>query len=215
VGDPETVTGVGRAPHFFSGLALAAALFGVSAASAQVIEVGAAGEVSSFEGPMQTLDGARRPIAPAQTSRLSPRNPSAATPTAAVAKALQTSADRSQLSARLMEAVAWQESRFRQTAVSKKGARGVMQLMPETARRLGVDASDLGGNVQGGTAYMARLLKAFDGDIILALAAYNAGPEAVRRFGGVPPYPETRAFVAAVLDRLSVAAKAPLEPLLR
>ena len=203
MGDPETVTGVGRAPHFFSGLALAAALFGVSAASAQVIEVGAAGEVSSFEGPMQTLDGARRPIAPAQTSRLSPRNPSAATPTAAVAKALQTSADRSQLSARLMEAVAWQESRFRQTAVSKKGARGVMQLMPETARALGVDPRDPAANIEGGAAYLEQMLKTFNGDLPLALAAYNAGPAAVRQYAGIPPFPETKAFVDAILGRLA------------
>jgi soluble lytic murein transglycosylase-like protein len=132
-----------------------------------------------------------------------------------VAEALQTSADANQLSVRLMEAVAWQESRFRQGAISHKGARGVMQLMPDTARSLGIDAQDLGANVRGGAVYMARLLKAFDGDVILALAAYNAGPEAVRRFGGVPPYAETRAFVAAVLDRLSDAAKAPAGPALR
>ena len=81
-----------------------------------------------------------------------------------------------------------------------------MQLRPGTAARLGVDADDLRGNLNGGAAYLAQLLHEFDGDIVLTLAAYNAGPGAVRRWGGVPPYPETRAYVAAVLDRLSQMA---------
>jgi soluble lytic murein transglycosylase-like protein len=64
--------------------------------------------------------------------------------------------------------------------------------------------------VEGGAAYLSRLLEQFDGDIELTLAAYNAGPEAVRRWGGVPPYPETRAYVAAILDHLAeMAAAAP------
>ena len=140
-------------------------------------------------------------------SRISPRGGASRFKLRAdVAQALQSAAERSQLSVRLMEAVALRESGFNQGAVSAKGARGVMQLMPATAQRLGVDARDLKGNTKGGAAYMAALLRDFDDDIILALAAYNAGPEAVRRYGGIPPYPETRAFVAAVLDRLSQAA---------
>ncbi len=99
--------------------------------------------------------------------------------------------------------MAWEESRFRQDAVSPKGARGIMQLMPGTARQLGVDAGTAAANLDGGAAYLTALLQRFDGDIIKALAAYNAGPEAVARYGGVPPFPETRIYVDAILGRLA------------
>ena len=78
-----------------------------------------------------------------------------------------------------------------------------MQLMPDTAAALGVDASDATQNVHGGAAYLRQMLDQFDGNIELALAAYNAGPEAVRRYGGVPPYRETQDYVAAVLGYLA------------
>jgi soluble lytic murein transglycosylase-like protein len=194
------VFAAGPAPAAIAALA-AAVIFAAGGARAQVIEIQPGGAVSIYSGPVRSIDDSRQAIAHAPTVgvvRLATRSPAST-----LARALQDSAERNQLSARLMEAVAWRESGFNQAALSPKGARGVMQLMPETARRLGVDAADLRGNVQGGGAYMAGLLRVFDGDIILTLAAYNAGPEAVRRWGGVPPYPETRAFVAAVLDRLS------------
>ncbi len=186
--------------------AVAISLVSGGAARAQVIEVRPDGDIQTYSGPVRSVDGGRQVIAPA--APVKPARSFNASPAPSLAEALQASADRNQLSARLMEAVAWRESRFNQAARSPKGARGVMQLMPETARRLGVDAGDLRGNVEGGGAYMASLLRAFDGDIILTLAAYNAGPQAVRRWGGVPPYPETQAFVAAVLDRLSLARPA-------
>ena len=167
-------------------------------ALAQVIEIQPDGSTAAYAGPVQTVDGVARPIAPAPAARTT----RAATP-AGLPGLIQDASDRSQLSARLIAAVAWQESRMNQAAVSPKGARGVMQLRPGTAARLGVDADDLRGNLNGGAAYLAQLLHEFDGDIVLTLAAYNAGPGAVRRWGGVPPYPETRAYVAAVLDRLS------------
>ena len=75
--------------------------------------------------------------------------------------------------------------------------------MPGTARALGVDPSDSRQNYRGGAAYLHRLLIRYDGDLVKSLAAYNAGPGVVDRYGGVPPYPETRAYVAAVLERLS------------
>ena len=74
-----------------------------------------------------------------------------------------------------------------------------MQLMPATARKLGVDAGDLHGNIDGGVAYLSHMLQLFEGDLPRALAAYNAGPEAVQRYGGVPPYAETKAYVRAIL----------------
>ena len=113
------------------------------------------------------------------------------------------------LSPDLVEAVAWRESRFRTDAVSPAGAIGEMQLMPGTAKALGVDPHDVRQNLSGGASYLAGLLKRYDGDMVRALAAYNAGPRAVDRYGGVPPYKETQAYVAAILDRLSQRAAAP------
>jgi soluble lytic murein transglycosylase-like protein len=79
---------------------------------------------------------------------------------------------------------------------------GVMQLMPATARQLGVDARDVTSNIEGGAIYLSQMLRRFEGDVPRALAAYNAGPEAVQRYGGVPPYAETQAYVRAILGRL-------------
>lgn len=94
--------------------------------------------------------------------------------------------------------VARQESGFRPDAVSPKGARGPMQLMPGTARELGVDPNDPAQNIQGGVRYLGQQLHAFNGDQRLAAAAYNAGPGRVRQAGGVPAIPETQAYVEAV-----------------
>ena len=104
------------------------------------------------------------------------------------------------LDSRLVAAVIWVESSGDPNAVSKKGAQGLMQLMPATARELGVrNVLDPGQNVDGGSHYLRRMLDEHDGDLSLALAAYNAGPDAVRRYGGVPPYRETRDYVGRVL----------------
>jgi len=98
----------------------------------------------------------------------------------------------------LIAAVMKAESDFDPYAVSLAGARGIMQLMPETARSLGVANSfDPAQNIAGGTLYLARQLREFN-DLSLALAAYNAGPEAVRKYGGVPPFRETQDFVQRV-----------------
>ena len=111
------------------------------------------------------------------------------------------------LSPALIDAVAHVESRYDPLAVSRTNARGIMQLMPGTARDLGVDARDPAANIRGGTKYLRQLLDRFDGDVVRAIAAYNAGPGAVARAGGVPRYAETRAYVAAVLDRLAAGAQ--------
>jgi soluble lytic murein transglycosylase-like protein len=93
------------------------------------------------------------------------------------------------------------ESSFLPDAVSPVGAVGLAQVMPSTARWLGKagDLTDPDRNLEAGAAYLSRLLDRFDGDIPMALAAYNAGPAAVSRYGGVPPYRETRAYVRKVL----------------
>lgn len=103
------------------------------------------------------------------------------------------------LPAELLKAVAVTESRMNPAAVSPAGARGLMQLVPSTARALGVtDPFDAEQSIRGGATYLSRQVSRF-GSYSLALAAYNAGPEAVSRHGGVPPYPETRTYVARVM----------------
>lgn len=103
----------------------------------------------------------------------------------------------------LVEAVIATESAFHVDALSDKGAQGLMQLMPETARRFGVgDVWDPRQNIHGGTAYLAELQELFGGHLPHVLAAYNAGEGAVQRYGGIPPYRETRNFVDRVLAYL-------------
>ena len=100
----------------------------------------------------------------------------------------------------LVNSVIKAESDFNAHAVSPKGARGLMQLMPGTASQLGVpNAFDPQANVEGGTKYLRELLEKYNFDMLKALAAYNAGPQTVKRFGGVPPYYETKAYVARVV----------------
>ncbi len=113
---------------------------------------------------------------------------------------IRPAAEKYGLDPNLVAAVIWAESSGDPDAVSKKGARGLMQLLPSTARELGVDnIFDPRDNVDGGTHYLRKMLDSHDGDLELALAAYNAGPDAVRRHGGVPPYKETSAYVARVM----------------
>ena len=95
--------------------------------------------------------------------------------------------------------LAWQESRFNQDARSPAGAIGTMQLMPGTARLLKVDPDDVAGNIRGGITYLKQQLARFGGRQDLALAAYNAGPGAVQKYGGVPPYKETQQYVKTIL----------------
>jgi soluble lytic murein transglycosylase-like protein len=93
------------------------------------------------------------------------------------------------------------ESRFNPAAVSPKGARGLMQLMPGTAASLGVgNAFDPASNVEGGTALLRKLLDQYAGNAQKALAAYNAGPERVKQYGGVPPFRETRDYIVRVIE---------------
>jgi len=104
-----------------------------------------------------------------------------------------------------------QESHFRQRAVSPKGARGLMQLMPATARRLGVRNSfDPAQNIMGGTRYLKELMNMFSGRVDLVLASYNAGEGAVMKYGRtVPPYRETREYVKRIGKRYGLQGKTP------
>jgi len=100
----------------------------------------------------------------------------------------------------LVNSVIHAESGFNSRAVSRKGAQGLMQLMPQTASRLGVEnAFDPAANVDGGTRYLRALLERYNFDLIKALAAYNAGPQRVELYRGVPPYYETQAYVARIV----------------
>jgi soluble lytic murein transglycosylase-like protein len=121
-----------------------------------------------------------------------------------VRQQIQATAARYGVNADLVDAVAWQESRYNARARSSAGAIGVMQLMPGTARDLGVsDPHDVHQNVAGGTAYLRAQLVRFGNNVPLALAAYNAGPGAVIRHGGIPPYRETQDYVQRIMQRLS------------
>jgi Transglycosylase SLT domain len=116
-----------------------------------------------------------------------------------LASLIQKAADRHQVDPDLIHAIVHVESGYDSRAVSSKGAIGLMQLIPATARRFGVeDPFDPRQNIEGGTSYLQYLLGLFDGNLALSLAAYNAGENSVLREGGIPPFPETREYVRKV-----------------
>ncbi len=164
-------------------------------ARADVFEIGADGVMVRLDAP---------PAAPAPSAARVSRV--ASERRAALMPVLTQAGAHAAVSPSLLEAVAYVESRFNHRAVSPAGAIGAMQLMPGTAAQLGVNPHDPGDNVRGGALYLRQMLELFGGDVELALAAYNAGPEAVRRHGGVPPYRETRAFVASVMGYMAQSA---------
>lgn len=117
-----------------------------------------------------------------------------------IEESVQKAAAKYSLPPGLINAVIRAESNFQVSAVSRAGARGLMQLMPATARDLGVtDIFDIKQNIDGGAKYLRRMLDRFDGNIRKALAAYNAGPGTVIKYSGRVPYPETRQYIKRVL----------------
>jgi hypothetical protein len=182
-------------------------------AHADVIEIGPSGVATVYTGPTLFMGSTTRPI-----KELKAPSPMAATEmvrTSAnpfypksmhpvLAGYVEEAANKYGVDPALVLAVAWQESRFRDLARSQKGAIGIMQLMPGTASMMGVDPYDPRQNIHGGVAYLRAMLTQFNGDVRLALAAYNAGPAAVLRYRGIPPFRETQTYVKAIADRLSI-----------
>lgn len=192
----------------FAGLALMTA-----PASADVLEIGddgarwiagpntAAPALDALSPPAPTFElGAEYPVPAAAIA--DPPGRAAAVPPQYAAKVSELAA-RFDLSPSLIEALVWQESRWQPNARSPVGARGLAQLMPGTARELGVDPDDPFANLEGGARYLRQQLDRFDGDLEKALAAYNAGPGRVIRAGGIPRIRETQNYVVSVIGRLS------------
>lgn len=192
-------------------------------ARADVLELGADGArwvagplagQSAFADPVAAAGAAGTDAMLAEAPALpdfaiaDPARNAAGVPLRYQAKIAELSA-RFDLSPSLLEALVWQESRWREDAVSPVGARGLAQLMPGTARYLGVDSSDPFANLEGGARYLREQLDRFGGDLEKALAAYNAGPGRVERSGGVPNIRETKHYVAAIMGRLSNHSRVP------
>ena len=152
--------------------------------------------------PAAALLESGAPPKPRPASRPAPRPAPRPAAAASLARYVEDAAARHGVPASIVAAVIAVESEFNSRAVSQRGALGLMQLMPGTAALLGVrDAFDPRENVEAGARHLRDLLDRFANDVSLALAAYNAGPQAVIKHGGVPPYPETQAFVTRVLAR--------------
>jgi soluble lytic murein transglycosylase-like protein len=195
---------------------MAAAAVCASPAEAQVMDIASDGTVSVRQGAgaatwevvspasdkIVAQDGT--PIVPAwaYTDTSPPPVPAQYQPL------LKQAATAANISPTLLSALVWQESRWNPQAVSSKGAIGLAQLMPATARYLGVNPADPAANLIGGARYLRELLDDFDGDVEKALAAYNAGPGRVRNAGGVPAIAETRAYVASIVRHISYSTGA-------
>ena len=205
-----------RLPFAYTMTAVALALFAVpSAARADVMEIDANGFGWIAGGPRVDLP---QPAAAGGSEDFAgpvPAEPHTASLTHVgdTAGPAQWQARVAELAAKydisptLLEAVVWQESRWNTGAVSPVGARGLAQLMPGTARQMGVNPHDPSANLEGGARYLRLQLDMFGGDIEKALAAYNAGPGRVQKAGGIPAIRETQLYVSSILSRLSAPVR--------
>jgi|SRR5215470_10985884 len=147
--------------------------------------------------PAEPVVTTQSPVVPATPT---PASQVVTSPKVDIHQAVSDASDRYRLDPDLLDSVIRAESGFNPHAVSPKGAQGLMQLMPQTASKLGVpNAFDPQANVDGGTRYLRELLERYNFDLIKALAAYNAGPHRVEQYKGVPPYKETRHYVASIV----------------
>lgn len=195
---------------------IAACALAAAPARADVLEIGADGVQWVAGGPVAPVQPELALSAPAvelapdyavpATAFADPALHAAGVPARYSAKVHELAA-RFDLSPALIEALVWQESRWREGAVSHAGARGLAQLMPGTARYLGVNPDDPFANLEGGARYLREQLDRFDGDLERALAAYNAGPGRVERAGGIPRIRETQLYVTAILGRLAAHSR--------
>jgi soluble lytic murein transglycosylase-like protein len=152
-----------------------------------------AGDTSFIDVPTTEIEGFEKDLSPAPSQAGSSPSPD-------VNRVVTSASATYHLDPDLVNSVIHAESGFNSRAVSRKGAQGLMQLMPGTAGRLGVtNPFDPEANVGGGTRYLRQLLERYNFDLVKALAAYNAGPKKVEQYRGVPPYRETRAYVARIV----------------
>jgi soluble lytic murein transglycosylase-like protein len=208
------VFSVGCRRHLLAGAVGVAAVVGASPASAQVMEIGEDGTVSvrtgagaaNFEvvtpASDKVVDNTGAPIVPAFA--FTAVSPAPVPPR--YAGVLMQAAAAANISPTLLSALVWQESRWNAQALSPKGAMGLAQLMPATARYLGVNPADPVANLHGGARYLRQLLDQFDGNVEKALAAYNAGPGRVRSAGGVPAIAETQNYVSSIVRRIAASS---------
>ena len=191
--------------------AMLAVVLGASPACAQVMDISPDGIVSVREGAGAATwqvvspnsdtnedDGIVRDVPEGAITNVNSTNVPQQ-----YASAVNYAAASASISPSLLASLVWQESRWNAQAVSRKGAIGLTQLMPGTARDLGVNPADPVANLVGGARYLRQLLDQFDGNVENALAAYNAGPARVRSARGVPAIAETRAYVASIVRRVS------------
>lgn len=155
----------------------------------------AATEVAGFEAEDYVAPPNPLPASASPVTAVAPAKPAPVDVKALV----DAAARKTDIPQKLLHSVVAAESAYRADAVSPEGAIGLMQLMPATAAQYGADPMDPAQNVEAGTAYLRDLLLQYHGDVALALAAYNAGPGAVDRYHGVPPYAETRSYVGRII----------------
>lgn len=197
-----------RVIYSIAAVTVLAALPAVARADYLVLRSGARVNVSSYEVRGDKLraqiGGGWAEFAVADVVAVEPEEIFVAAPKMPLEQApfgelIRKAAAKYNVDADLVFSVVAAESNFNPKAISRRNARGLMQLLPETARRLGVkDIFDPAQNIDGGARYLRDLLKMYDGDLPLTLAAYNAGPGAVQRYGRIPPYNETIKYVRAI-----------------